>query len=105
MIFIGRIIDLIISILTLIKMEKTLPYLQEKMHKFRGFYIQKRSLREYPIKSAPNVLGYISEVNEPMIEKNPYYQLGELIGNYSESNDNFNLSGDHDEKAPTGEFE
>jgi len=32
-------------------------------------------------------------------------QLGELIGNYSESNDNFNLSGDHDEKAPTGDFE
>ncbi|NLP57338.1 penicillin-binding protein 2 [Lutibacter sp. B1] len=55
-------------------------FLQEKMHKFRGFYIQKRSLRQYPIKSAPNVLGYISEVNERMIEKNPYYQLGELIG-------------------------
>lgn len=55
-------------------------YLQEKMHKFKGFYIQKRSLREYPMKSAPNVLGYISEVNERMIQKNPYYQLGELIG-------------------------
>ena len=55
-------------------------YLQEKMHKFKGFYIQKRSLREYPIISASNVLGYISEVNEQMIEKNPYYQLGELIG-------------------------
>jgi penicillin-binding protein 2 len=55
-------------------------YLQEKMHKFKGFYIQKRSLREYPVKSAPNVLGYISEVNERMIQKNPYYQLGELIG-------------------------
>lgn len=55
-------------------------YLQEKMHKFKGFYIQKRSLREYPVKSAPNVLGYISEVNEGIINKNPYYQLGELIG-------------------------
>ncbi len=55
-------------------------YLQEKMHKFKGFYIQKRLLREYPIISASNVLGYISEVNEQMIEKNPYYQLGELIG-------------------------
>ena len=30
-------------------------YLQEKMHKFKGFYIQKRSLREYPINSAANV--------------------------------------------------
>jgi len=55
-------------------------YLQEKMHKYKGFYIQKRSLREYPINSASNVLGYISEVNESMIQKNPYYQLGELIG-------------------------
>ena len=55
-------------------------YLQEKMHKFKGFYIIKRSLREYPINAAPNVLGYISEVNESMIKKNPYYQLGELIG-------------------------
>ena len=57
-------------------------FLQEKMHKFKGFYIQKRSLREYPINSAPNVLGYISEVNERMLKKNPYYQLGELIGTY-----------------------
>ena len=55
-------------------------YLQEKMHKFKGFYIIKRSLREYPINVAPNVFGYISEVNESMIKKNPYYQLGELIG-------------------------
>ena len=55
-------------------------YLQEKMYKFKGFYIQKRLLREYPISSAPNVLGYISEVNEGMIKENPYYQLGELIG-------------------------
>lgn len=55
-------------------------YLQEKLYKFKGFYIQKRSLREYPVKSAPNVLGYISEVNEGMIRNNPYYQLGELIG-------------------------
>jgi len=55
-------------------------YLQEKMHKFKGFYIIKRSLREYPVNSAPNVLGYISEVNESMIKKNPHYQLGELIG-------------------------
>lgn len=55
-------------------------YLQEKMFKYTGFYIQKRLLRQYPINSAPNVLGYISEVNEELIKKNPYYQLGELIG-------------------------
>jgi len=55
-------------------------YLQEKMHKFKGFYIQKRSLREYPINSAANVLGYIGEVNNELIKKNSYYQQGELIG-------------------------
>jgi len=55
-------------------------YLQEKMYKFHGFYIQKRTLRKYPINSAPNVLGYISEVNENIIKQKPYYQLGELIG-------------------------
>ncbi|HKJ07269.1 MAG TPA: penicillin-binding protein 2 [Flavobacteriaceae bacterium] len=55
-------------------------YLQEKMYKYKGFYIQKRSIRDYPINSAPNVLGYISQVNEAMLQKKPYYQLGELIG-------------------------
>lgn len=54
--------------------------LQEILYKFKGFYIQKRSLREYPNNSAANVLGYISEVNEAMINKNSNYHLGELIG-------------------------
>lgn len=54
--------------------------LQEILYKFKGFYIQKRSLREYPKNSAANVLGYISEVNEAMINTNPKYHLGELIG-------------------------
>ena len=31
--------------------------------------------------------------------------LGDLIDDYSESNDNFNLSGSHDSVAPTGNFE
>ncbi len=55
-------------------------YLQEKMHKFKGFFIQKRSIRQYPIKSAANVLGYISEVNEGFLKKNKYYHQSELIG-------------------------
>jgi penicillin-binding protein 2 len=54
--------------------------LQEILYKFKGFYIQKRSLREYPKSSAANVLGYISEVNETLINNNPKYHLGELIG-------------------------
>ncbi|MCE2613142.1 penicillin-binding protein 2 [Flavobacteriaceae bacterium D16] len=54
--------------------------LQEKMRKYEGFYIQKRSLRYYDTPSAANVLGYISEVNEEDLRKNPYYVQGELTG-------------------------
>ena len=54
--------------------------LQEKMRHFEGFYIQKRSLRYYDTKSAANVLGYISEVNERDLAENPYYVQGELKG-------------------------
>ncbi|WP_394974815.1 peptidoglycan D,D-transpeptidase FtsI family protein [uncultured Croceitalea sp.] len=54
--------------------------LQEKMRKYIGFYIQKRSLRDYVTNSAANVLGYISEVNETDLRTNPYYTAGELKG-------------------------
>lgn len=55
-------------------------YLQEKLHKFQGFYIQKRIIRNYPIKAAANVLGYIGEVNEQKARNSTYYQQGELEG-------------------------
>jgi penicillin-binding protein 2 len=55
-------------------------YLSEKMYKYDGFYIQKRSLRHYEVEHSANVLGFIAEVNTRTIEKNPYYQMGELIG-------------------------
>lgn len=54
--------------------------LQEKMRKYQGFYIQKRSLRDYKTNSAANVLGYIREVNESDLRINPYYRAGELKG-------------------------
>ncbi|MFL1894160.1 penicillin-binding protein 2 [Aquimarina sp. 2-A2] len=55
-------------------------FLQEKMRKFEGFYIQKRSLRDYQTYHASNVLGYIGEVNDAAIRKDPYYLSGDLIG-------------------------
>ncbi len=55
-------------------------YLQEKMWKYEGFYIQKRSLRDYKTKTAANVLGFIGEVNNRIIKKQPYYRSGDLIG-------------------------
>jgi len=55
-------------------------FLQEKMYKYNGFHIQKRSLRDYNTKSAANVLGYISEVNDAILRKNPKFKSGDLIG-------------------------
>lgn len=55
-------------------------FLQEKLKKFKGFYIQKRIIRDYPVNSAANVVGYISEVNEITAKKSDYYEQGELIG-------------------------
>jgi penicillin-binding protein 2 len=54
--------------------------LQEKMRKYVGFYIQKRSLRSYQTSIGANVLGDIGEVNRSIIKKQPYYKLGDLIG-------------------------
>lgn len=54
--------------------------LQEKMRKYEGFYIQKRSLRDYQIDHSANVLGYIAEVNQKIVNENPYYISGDLIG-------------------------
>ncbi|MCK5637937.1 MAG: penicillin-binding protein 2 [Flavobacteriaceae bacterium] len=55
-------------------------YLQEKMYKYKGFYIQKRFLRKYPLNTSANVLGYISEVNNKTLKENKYYKLGDLVG-------------------------
>lgn len=55
-------------------------YLQEKMRKYEGFYIQKRSLRDYHTESGSNVLGFISEVNQRKVSQDPYYMSGDLIG-------------------------
>ncbi|AZJ34948.1 penicillin-binding protein 2 [Tenacibaculum singaporense] len=55
-------------------------FLQEKLPKYKGFYIQKRIIRNYPVKSAANVLGFISEVNEYVAKNSNYYEQGELIG-------------------------
>lgn len=53
---------------------------QEKERKFDGFYIQKRSLRDYQIDCGANVFGFIKQANEAVIKKNPYYKSGDLLG-------------------------
>jgi len=53
---------------------------QEKERKFEGFYTQKRALRDYQVKECANIFGFITQVNEAIINKNPYYNPGDLIG-------------------------
>ena len=55
-------------------------FIQEKLWKYPGFYLQKKSIRKYYYKVGSNILGYISEVNENDMLKDSYYQAGELIG-------------------------
>ncbi|PWK21058.1 penicillin-binding protein 2 [Xanthomarina spongicola] len=54
--------------------------LQEKMRKYEGFYIQKRSLRDYQTTIGANVLGYIAEATQYQIDNDPYYNMGDLVG-------------------------
>ena len=54
--------------------------LQESLHEFPGFYVQKRNIRGYRDSIASHVLGYISEVNADQIENNDIYAPGDYIG-------------------------
>ena len=60
--------------------KETYATLQEQMWKYEGFFIQKKSLRDYRIGFGANVLGYVSEVNNNDLKYDNYYQQGELIG-------------------------
>ena len=53
---------------------------REKMFRFPGFYIQKRSIRQYTYPYAAHVLGDIGEVSPTNIEDDDYYQPGDYIG-------------------------
>ncbi len=53
---------------------------QEKIRKFEGFYFQKRSLRDYEVDYGANIFGFITQADESLIAKNPYYNSGDLIG-------------------------
>ena len=53
---------------------------QEKMFRFPGFYIQRRSIRQYRYPFAAHVLGDVAEVSPADIEEDNYYQPGDYIG-------------------------
>ena len=59
---------------------ETYALLQEKLFKFPGFYVKPRTLRKYNEEIAAHLLGYVGEVDEKMIEGDPYYAMGDYIG-------------------------
>lgn len=53
---------------------------QEKLFKYPGFYIQRRTIRQYSYNAAAHALGDIGEVSKKTIEADPYYTQGDYIG-------------------------
>lgn len=53
---------------------------QEKIFRFPGFYVQKRSIRQYQYSNAAHVLGDVAEVSQSDIDDDDYYQPGDYIG-------------------------
>ncbi|MEZ4910162.1 MAG: penicillin-binding protein 2 [Saprospiraceae bacterium] len=54
---------------------------QEHMYKFPGFTVEQRNIREYPHHTAAHVLGYLSEVDQKIIDaSNGFYLPGDFIG-------------------------
>ena len=53
---------------------------QEKIWKYTGFYFQKKTIRDYNLPLASNILGYTSEINPSELKNKTDYDLGEMIG-------------------------
>lgn len=60
--------------------KETYGYLEEKLYRFTGFYVQPRTLRKYPMAVGAHLLGYIGEVTPAQVEKYIYYKQGDYIG-------------------------
>ena len=61
-------------------MSQEFSIFQEKMYRFPGFYVQRRSVRQYVYPYAAHVLGDVAEVSPADIEEDDYYQPGDYIG-------------------------
>ncbi len=60
--------------------DKEFSIFQEKIYRFPGFYVQKRSIRQYQYPYAAHVLGDVGEVSTGDIDNDNYYQAGDYIG-------------------------
>ncbi len=55
-------------------------FLEEKLYKYTGFFVQARTLRKYPIPIAAHILGYVGEVNQKELKNDSYYKQGDYTG-------------------------
>ncbi len=53
---------------------------QEKLYKFKGFFVQGRTLRKYEYPSSSHVLGYVGEISEKELKNQTYYTQGDYVG-------------------------
>ncbi|MDO4497597.1 MAG: penicillin-binding protein 2 [Bacteroidales bacterium] len=54
--------------------------IEQMLWRFPGFDIRTRTIRNYMYPIAPHILGNIREVNPKEIERDPYYQRGDYVG-------------------------
>ena len=54
--------------------------LQEKLFRFKGFYVREHNIRQYTYPNAAHILGDIAEVSPTDIENDDYYKSGDYIG-------------------------
>jgi penicillin-binding protein 2 len=59
---------------------KDYAYIQERLYRFSGFFVQPRTLRKYPRKIAAHMLGYVGEADKKTTEKDYYYNEGDYLG-------------------------
>lgn len=52
----------------------------EKLFRFHGFYVRKRSMRQYNYPYLAHVLGDVGEVSQRDIDEDDYYESGDYIG-------------------------
>ena len=60
--------------------KETAGYIQEKLYKYPGFFLQNRTLRKYPRAIAAHLFGYIGEVDSARVAEDSYYRPGDYIG-------------------------
>ncbi len=59
---------------------KEFSVFREKLYRFNGFSIEKRSVRHYAHGMGAHILGDVGEVNSKDIEEDKYYRSGDHIG-------------------------